>query len=251
MISGYHLSVAEHYERFPYPAYPLFAAARWEDLKSVDTSTWGLDRPAKEIWVAGCGTIAPLMFARRNIGARILATDLSSQSLKILKRRLQLYGMHNVLLKTEDIMESKYSEAFDAIDCYGVLHHTVSPKLALEKLAMALKPGGILRLMVYSTHAREEIEKLRAEMLQRKANTIELVWSALKELRVSLRGDLGNRVGVADALLNPIVHVFSADQINELVASVPSLEVCNFDCMGNFVLFLKKIDPTRQDDEIV
>lgn len=110
MISGYHSEVSAHYEKYPYPAYPIFAKASWKSLASVNCETWGATRNIRDIWIVGCGTIAPLMFARRNFKARVLATDLSEASLSQAARRVKLFGMRNLILKKEDLFEAKYGE---------------------------------------------------------------------------------------------------------------------------------------------
>ena len=70
--------VAQHYEKYPYPTYPLHAFGRWRDLSRVDLRSWGVNTPHPKLWISGCGTISPLMFGRRNPSAEILASDLSS-----------------------------------------------------------------------------------------------------------------------------------------------------------------------------
>ncbi len=244
MISPYHLEVAEHYERFPYPQYPWYALGSWSALQSVDIANWGLKRVARDLWVVGCGTVAPQMFGRRNPRLRILATDLSQASLDIALKRLRLFGTHNVCLRCEDLMEARYVDAFDAIDCFGVLHHTFSPQKGLEKLERALRPGGVLRLMLYSRKAREKIENLRAEIVRAGIKNIsDVVTHVRTQLDHSERtGDLSNSFGIADAILNPIIHVFDEDALENLLKQFPSLQVLRRSTEGNFVVHLLK-DP--------
>ncbi|MBN8555182.1 MAG: methyltransferase domain-containing protein [Deltaproteobacteria bacterium] len=241
MISGYHANVAEHYEKFPYPSYPWFASASWKQLQAVDCQTWGASHEIKDIWIAGCGTISPLMFGRRNFMSKILASDLSESALQICQRRLRIYGMRNVQLKCEDIFEANYSEKFDAIDSYGVIHHTVSPVRSLDKLVTALKPGGILRLMVYSQEAREQIENLRSEVKEKKLSEISDVKKFLAERVAQPSGDLKNSAGIADALLNPIVHTYTRKQFEDLLAAEARLRVLKIEDSKNFVAFCLKL----------
>src|SRR5438105_2480351 len=42
----------------------------------------------------------------------------------------------------------------DYVVCTGVIHHNADPQPTLEKLVAALKPGGILELMVYNRFHR-------------------------------------------------------------------------------------------------
>jgi SAM-dependent methyltransferase len=242
MISHYHEALAQHYEKYPYPSYPLFALGRWAHLKSVDLESWGASHPVQSAWIVGCGTIAPLMFARRNPRVHIIASDLSRRSLKKAQLRSILHGLHSVEFVQEDLIESHYRETFDAIDCYGVLHHTFSPSLALGKLAKALKTGGVLRLMVYSREARSEIESLRRGVVESSLKSLNEVRKWLRKQAVAKRGDLSNPMGIADALLNPIVHTFDHQAYQDLLATQEkSLREIHREASGNFVSFLQKI----------
>lgn len=241
MTSGYHVPVAEHYNRFPYPPYPWFAYGRWRDLKSVDVRRWGGDRPVRDLWIVGCGTIAPLMFGRRNFNVRILATDLSKKSLAACRRRLRLFGIRNIELKCEDLIEAPYEKQFDAVDCYGVIHCTVSPRLALERLVKSLRIGGVLRFMVYSQNSRKEIEKLRHEVIKQKLQSIEDVEKLVNASGIEKTGDLKSKEGMADALLTPIVHVFNEDTLQDMLNSFSRLKVLSINRDRNFVVTAKRI----------
>ncbi len=240
MISGYHEQVAQHYEAYPYPQYPWFAWGRWKQLESVNISRWGADFNPRSCWIVGCGTISPLMFGRRNPNVEFLATDLSRESLKLLRRRLWVFGIHNIRLRCEDLMESPYQENFDAIDCYGVLHHTFSPQLSLEKLTRALRPGGVLRLMIYNREARQEIESLRHQIIEQGTNSIESIQNFIKGQKVKPSGDLSNKAGLADAFLNPIIHTFSRENALDLIRTQPQLEILTWSEKSNYVFFLRK-----------
>ncbi|MDB5036913.1 MAG: Methyltransferase type 12 [Bacteriovoracaceae bacterium] len=241
MISGYHLPVAEHYEKFPYPSYPFFSLGSWKALEAVDCSKWGAAIPIRDIWIAGCGTIAPLMFARRNFGANIIASDLSSRSLFILSRRLKLFGMRNVGLKCEDLFDTKYENAFDAVDAYGVIHHTISPQKSFENLVRSLRLGGVIRVMVYSEQVRIQIEELRRRAREKDLKNIEDVKSFLLNEKLDLNGDLSHTSGIADAILNPMVHVFSRESFEKLISSVLSIKTIRLEDRGNFIFFGQKI----------
>ena len=129
MTSGYHQPVANHYEKFPYPYYPLYGLGAWSQLESVDLKSWGLHSAPKDLWIAGCGTIAPLMFGRRNPNVKIIATDLSSKTIRLSKKRLKLYGIRNVSFLQQDLLQAGFEENFDAVDAYGVISsHDLSRK---------------------------------------------------------------------------------------------------------------------------
>jgi 2-polyprenyl-3-methyl-5-hydroxy-6-metoxy-1,4-benzoquinol methylase len=62
----------------------------------------------------------------------------------------------NLELRQESLNDIEYKHKFDYIICTGVIHHNASPETALNTLAKALKPTGILELMVYNRYHRIE-----------------------------------------------------------------------------------------------
>jgi SAM-dependent methyltransferase len=153
-----------------------------------------------------------------------------------------LHGIHNVRPIQEDIMLAHYVESFDAIDCYGVIHHTFSPQLALERLARALRPGGILRLMVYSREARKTIEDLRSEVLEKKIKSMREIKALITMKGVIPSGDLAHSAGIADALLNPIVQTYDEDSLHSLIDSQKLLKLVAIDSASNYIIWLKRQD---------
>jgi SAM-dependent methyltransferase len=63
-------------------------------------------------------------------------------------------GLANLTLKQESLNATDYAEAFDYVLCTGVIHHNADPALPLASLSRALKPGGVLELMVYNYYHR-------------------------------------------------------------------------------------------------
>ena len=53
---------------------------------------------------------------------------------------------------------------FDIIESVGVLHHMQEPSIGWKILADHLRPGGMIKIGLYSSIAREEITKIRAEI---------------------------------------------------------------------------------------
>jgi len=229
--------VKAHYERYPYPDYPFYFQGSWRELSRVELSSWGAKQPVREAWIAGCGVVAPLLFGRRNPEVRILATDLSRTSLRRARWRLFLFGVHNVELREEDILDAGYRQRFDAIDAYGVLHHLPEPELALSVLEAALKSGGVMRLMLYSKAARALFTLKRAEM---EALGIDSPEQALPQLKPQGVFELQSLSGVADALFHPLFHEYDRSQVDGLIGRFPQLELLELREESNFVLFLRK-----------
>jgi methyltransferase family protein len=57
-------------------------------------------------------------------------------------------------VREESLNHVPYKEQFDYIISTGVIHHNADPKATLEKLRSALKPNGIMELMVYNRYQR-------------------------------------------------------------------------------------------------
>jgi len=240
----HHEKVAEHYNRIRYPRYPWVFWGRWRDLERIDLQSWcaqaGGTRPVERAWLCGAGTIQPLLFGRRNPSVRFLVSDLSARSLRESKIRCALHGILNMEFRCQDLFDSNSVEEFDAIDAYGVLHHTKDPVLGLSILARALKRQGILRLMLYSTKTRKYLEEVRSELLSQKSDWSDKeVLDLLRSRSIPLVGDLASKDGRIDALLHPLVHTFD-DQEIEAFVKTSGLKIVRRDSEGNHLLFLKK-----------
>ena len=53
---------------------------------------------------------------------------------------------------------------FDIIECVGVLHHMLDPMAGWKVLTSLLKPGGLMRIGLYSELARQDIISMRDEI---------------------------------------------------------------------------------------
>jgi SAM-dependent methyltransferase/alpha-ketoglutarate-dependent taurine dioxygenase len=148
---------AEFYGLFPYP-WPAVKFDYLQDpyfetvLLNQDVGVWQHDRlPEKPaIWVAGCGTNQAVFTALRFPQARVVGSDVSVASLNICSGTAQQLGISNLELRQESINGIQYQNQFDYIISTGVIHHNADPQATLEKIAAALKPSGILELMVYN-----------------------------------------------------------------------------------------------------
>lgn len=161
--------VREQYESWPYPSIPRVATLSRDSLWQIHLD-WIRTRcgitPLKtqpSIWIAGCGTFEPYVFAQANPGAKILATDISKKSMDIAKRRLKWHRISNAYFQQLDLsdLNSYPQENFDFIECYGVLMCLPEPLAALKSLASRLKPDGVLRIMVYPHYSRQRIFQIQ------------------------------------------------------------------------------------------
>lgn len=150
---------ARFYGRFPYPWAPM----KFEYLLDPHFETVMLNQALgdwdhsmvprnPEVWVAGCGTNQAVYTALRFPKGRVTGSDISQTSLGICRDTASRLGIDNLTLREESLNHVEYEEQFDHILCTGVIHHNASPEGVLARLTRALKPGGILELMVYNRY---------------------------------------------------------------------------------------------------
>lgn len=156
---GVSQGVRAQYEASPYP--------RWRKVTPVKVagSIFGWRVPtAPNVLIAGCGTGSHAIHAgQRYGGARILAVDLSRASLGYALRKTREAGISNIAYAQADLLKlGETSFTFDAIECSGVLHHLADPVEGLRVLAGRLKPGGIMKIGLYSAIARANLKPAKA-----------------------------------------------------------------------------------------
>jgi SAM-dependent methyltransferase len=151
----------EFYGRFPFPWRPKSVDSTSDpDFSQImlnqNLGDWTHQMiPAEpHIWVAGCGTNQAAITAVHFPRAAVRGSDVSETSLGICQATAQDLGCKNLELCNESINQSDYEQRFDYIICTGVIHHNADPEATLGKLARALKPAGVLELMVYNRYHR-------------------------------------------------------------------------------------------------
>jgi SAM-dependent methyltransferase len=232
---------AQFYSRFQYPWPPLFIRRLAEpgfesDMLSQSVGEWVIDiLPAgPRIWVAGCGTNQAVLTAVRFPAAQVLGTDISMESLAASQRLAEQLGVTNLNLRAESINDAAYDGEFDYVISTGVIHHNADPQATLSRISRALKPDGLLELMVYNRY-----HCIEATAIQ---NAVRILASAAGgsgfegqlELAHELmegREDLKRRVGqffvgmdrseaaLADALIQPVAYTFNVLELQRLAAA--------------------------------
>lgn len=153
-------TVRQQYEENPYP--------RWKAesvFKPFHTRELSKKHIAKQqVLIAGCGTGKQIVTTYHYYpNSEFTCIDISRASLAYAKRKLIEYKLdHNVKLYQCDILDvNKLSTQFDNIECGGVLHHMQDPEAGLKSLVDQLKPGGRMKLALYSSIARRKIKIAR------------------------------------------------------------------------------------------
>jgi len=163
-------AVRRQYEANPYPRWlrlgrdiapssvAVFLRSSFPDADLDGIS----DAPAR-ILVAGCGTGRhPIGTAQRFPDSSVLAVDLSLTSLAYALRKTRELGIANIEYRQADILTlGSLAERFDVIDCTGVLHHLAEPVAGWRILCSLLRPGGVMRIGLYSELARRHVVRAR------------------------------------------------------------------------------------------
>ena len=185
--------VRAQYEENPYPRWvklgiPTKAKSISEVCGDVNLhlhseSIKNVNAPA--ILVAGCGTGQhSIGTASRFSDCQVTAVDLSLASLAYAKRKTTELGITNLEYLQADILKlNNLEQEFDIIQSTGVLHHMEEPMTGWRILTNLLKPGGLMKIGLYSELARQHIVEVRKEITLRKVGTSEF---EIREFRQSI-----------------------------------------------------------------
>ena len=122
-----------------------------------------------DILVAGCGTGQhALGTASRFRNCNVLAIDLSLNSLSYAKRKTRELGITNIEYMQGDILKlDQLEREFDIVESVGVVHHMDDPLAGWKILVGKLRPGGVMRIGLYSEIARQSIVNARREIAKK------------------------------------------------------------------------------------
>lgn len=117
----------------------------------------------QSVLIAGCGTgHQPLTVAGLHRDCDITAIDLSVASLAYALRKTQEAGVGNLDYFQADILAlDGWERRFDVVEAAGVLHHMREPMQGWKILADLVKPGGVMKIGLYSRTARRPVTAAR------------------------------------------------------------------------------------------
>jgi len=157
--------IRKQFDSAPYPNRPLDKSPK-DDVNAlyihnIVTSYYlrnqkVIDSKDKVILDAGCGTgYKSLMLAEANPGAKIVGIDISEESVKLARKRLEYHGFDNAEFHVLSIYDlDKLDHQFDYINCDEVLYLLPDIAVALQAMKAVLKSEGIIRSNLHSSIQR-------------------------------------------------------------------------------------------------
>jgi tetratricopeptide (TPR) repeat protein len=256
--------VKEQYEAHPYPRWvnlrlslkpaPIFKVVDEVKLKLFDQKIKEVEFP--NILVAGCGTGQnSIETAARFKGSKVLAIDLSMSSLSYAKRKTEEFGIQNIDYMQADILGlGKLDRQFDIVESAGVLHHMDDPVAGWRVLTDCLKPGGLMRIGLYSELARQHIVEIRQEISEAGIGSSDEEMKSFRAKVVNSNQDHHRTISnshdfyslstLRDLLFHIQEHRFTVSQIQDCLSEL-GLMFCGFETE---IISQFKLINTKGDD---
>ena len=257
--------VREQYESSPYPRWvnlrlhlnPISISKVISEmkLKIFDNKIKNIKMP--DILIAGCGTGQhSIETAAKFKDSKVLAVDLSTSSLSYAKRKTEELSIKNIDYMQADILDlGKLGKQFDIVESVGVLHHMADPVAGWRVLTNCLKPGGLMKIGLYSELARQNIIKLREEILETGIGSKDYEMKSFRNMliksdknhhRLILKSsDFYTMSTLKDLLFHVQEHRFTIAQIQECLADL-GLKFCGFE--ADTIVADYKLTNTSEDD---
>ncbi len=157
--------IRQQFDSCPYPRIPLEQSPKEKPnllyIHNLFTSYYVRNQKVintkdKVILDAGCGTgYKSLVLAEANPGAKIIGVDISEESIKLARQRLEHHGFDNAefhVLPLQELPTLNYQ--FDYINCDELLYLFPDLTVALGAMKAVLKPDGIIRSNLHSSLQR-------------------------------------------------------------------------------------------------
>ncbi|WP_372088425.1 class I SAM-dependent methyltransferase (plasmid) [Tistrella mobilis] len=214
--------VRHQYETAPYPRWRGLLPPAVRDFRETLARSLPLaDLPASvtrhlparpDILIAGCGTGRhPARRARATTCRSLLAIDLSHASLAYAALKARELGLADeIRFARADILDLPAllpSASFDLVEAAGVLHHMDDPFRGWQVLRDLLRPGGWMRIGLYSRTARRTVTRARAWLAERS-------WGKTPEDIRRFRRELV--AGRLDPALEPLAAFADLHNLNHL-----------------------------------
>ena len=240
--------VREQYEENPYPRWlslavpyiskPISTILKNKKLKITDLSVNEIKNP--KILIAGCGTGQhAIETATRFKDCEVLAVDLSLSSLAYARRKTEELGLTNIEYMQADILDlGSLDRQFDIVESAGVLHHMEDPMAGWKVLTDCLKPGGFMKIGLYSELARKNIVQMRHEIQKLSIDSGDAAMKLFRQYVVNSEEEHHKQIvsnpdfyclsGLRDLLFHVQEHRFTISEIKDSLAQL-DLDFCGFE----------------------
>jgi len=234
---------AEFYGAIRFPGPPILmerlkSTRFWADAMDQELGRRGdpvLPGEGARIWVAGCGTNQAVITALMFPDAQVVGSDLSAPSLAMAGQTARQLGVRNLELRNESI-HTAYEDEFDYVICTGVIHHNADPGQTLQRLAAALRPEGVMQMMVYNRYHRAmstAFQKMVRALLGDTGYAYEKEVAMARRFVDHFAADDGpagesamgpwlatyadrSDAELADSLVQPVEHSYTVESLDEL-----------------------------------
>ena len=257
--------VRDQYEVSPYPRWvnlglrlkpaPISKVVEEIKLKLFDDNIKHIEAP--NILIAGCGTGQhSIDTASRFEDSKVLAIDLSLSSLSYAKRKTEELDIQNIDYMQADILDlGKLGKQFDIVESSGVLHHMEDPLEGWRVLTDCLKPGGLMRIGLYSELARQHIAEMRQEISKAGIDASDAAMKSFRKTvmtsdknhhkRILKSTDFYSLSTLKDLLFHVQEHRFTIPQLQNCLTEL-GLKFCGFE--GARIISYFKLTNTDRDD---
>jgi 2-polyprenyl-3-methyl-5-hydroxy-6-metoxy-1,4-benzoquinol methylase len=196
--------IRQQFDNAPYPRIPLETSPKNNYqtlyLHNLVTAYYirnqkVIETEGKVILDAGCGSgYKSLVLAEANPGAKIVGIDLSEESVKLARQRLQYHGFENIEFHALSIEElPSLNQQFDYINNDEVLYLLPDAVVGLQAMKSVLKPDGIIRTNLHSSLQRSSyfaVQKVFKIMGLMDDNPREMEIELAKEIIQDLKDDV-------------------------------------------------------------
>ncbi|MEG4531486.1 class I SAM-dependent methyltransferase [Microcoleus sp. D2_18a_D3] len=196
--------IRQQFDNAPYPRIPLETSPKNNYqtlyLHNLVTAYYirnqkVIETEGKVILDAGCGSgYKSLILAEANPGAKIVGIDLSEESVKLARERLQYHGFENIEFHALSIEElPSLNQQFDYINNDEVLYLLPDAVVGLQAMKSVLKPDGIIRTNLHSSLQRSSyfaVQKVFKIMGLMDDNPREMEIELAKEIIEDLKDDV-------------------------------------------------------------
>lgn len=154
-------------------------------------------------------------------GARATGIDLTESAISLASERLTHDGIASdqYQLLVSDAEQLPFGDnEFDIVYSWGVLHHTPDTFAAFREAFRVLKPGGVMKVMIYNLHSWTSL----------------LIWLR----RGLIKGNLSLRTAIFENLESPGTKVFTLRETRDSLAKIgfDNIKLSTKLCAGDLLL---------------